>query len=325
LRKHSAVEFALYIKNLLYNHDVVIIPNFGGLITKYKPAEIDTVDYSVTPPSKIVMFDSTRNVSDGLLLHYIAEQKKISFKEAEEYVNREVKTMVRKMDSGETIILEGIGYLSKEMGEVRFEREQGANFYTDSFGFSKVGFTTIEPKITPQNKPIVISESKPEKSFFSVYLFLLVFITIVSVVVVYLLYPIRIGQLLKIPPSAELTQIQDIDTFSKDSVRINDLENFFDNATDKKKALAIDPSINSVKSRIDGTYYLVVGSFVDFEHASKFAKQMDKQGLKCEVIQFSQETFRVTIGEYNDKNKAIEELLKVRAVRGEDAVWLFSK
>jgi cell division protein FtsN len=150
-------------------------------------------------------------------------------------------------------------------------------------------------------------------------------------IVVYLFYPDLVSKYIKIQQTlpVQILPQEDTNTLSKnqkDTSRANDLEKFFDSATDKKKALAIkQETANTVKNRFDESYYIIAGSFNNFERASRFVKRLGKEGFKSEVIQFNQETFRVTIGEFKDKNQALAELLRIRAVKGDDAVWLLSK
>jgi nucleoid DNA-binding protein len=324
------VELAIYLKNILYNSDNVIIPGFGRMLTKYKPAEINSSDNSIVPPSKYVIFEASPMISDGVLAKYIAQQKMISEQEAERYITDEVKSMNQKLDSGETIMLEGIGYLSKEQGNIRFEREQDANFFTDSFGLSKIDYKKVELKHTPQHN----SEFTPVKRKINYLLWamiLSVMFIIGGAIVVYLFYPDLVSKYIKIQQTlpVQILPQEDTNTLSKnqkDTSRANDLEKFFDSATDKKKALAIkQETANTVKNRFDESYYIIAGSFNNFERASRFVKRLGKEGFKSEVIQFNQETFRVTIGEFKDKNQALAELLRIRAVKGDDAVWLLSK
>ena len=41
-----------HIFELLYEHDCVIIPNFGGFVANYFPARLDELNNRVFPPSK---------------------------------------------------------------------------------------------------------------------------------------------------------------------------------------------------------------------------------------------------------------------------------
>ena len=128
------MELAIFIKNLLYNHDIVIIPGFGALITNYKPAEINPSDRTISPPGKFLVFDIEKNQSDDLLADEIALYKNISKEDAKKLIKKDVNELVTRLNQGETVLLEGLGYFSKERDTVRFEKEKDANFLTDSYG-----------------------------------------------------------------------------------------------------------------------------------------------------------------------------------------------
>jgi hypothetical protein len=312
---------------------VVIVPGFGGLLTKYKPAEINSSDNSITPPSKYIIFDKNLVASDGFLSNYIAQQKKINIQDADIFISNEVVLLNQKLDAGETLMFEGIGYISKKDNIIRFEREQEANFLTDTFGLSKVGYKNVEIKLSHQ--PIQNHEYIPEhkkKRHLLVYLFLIA-IVLGGSVFAYIHYPNLPTRLLKkfqhTFAQKQILSPPNIDSQKKnqnDTSRVNDLEKFFDSATDKKKALAIKKeSISKLQKFPEGTFYIIAGSFNTYERALIFSKLLNKRGYKSEVIQFNEDTFRVSLGEYNDKDQALVELKKIRTDKGDATVWLLSK
>ena len=63
--KHS-VEICL--RELLFVQECVIIPGFGGFLTKYKSADIDYLNYTITPPTKSISFNRQLRNDDGLLV-----------------------------------------------------------------------------------------------------------------------------------------------------------------------------------------------------------------------------------------------------------------
>jgi hypothetical protein len=326
------LDLAFYIRNLLYNHEVVIIPGLGALLTKYKPAEINASDNSVTPPSKYIAFSCTLTITDGVLANYIASQKKISIQEAELYIEREVALINKKLDAEETILLDGIGYLSKKDGIIRFEKEQDANFFTDTFGLSKVDYKNVNFKPTLKHEELIEFPIK-RRSKAWIYVLLVFIIFGGGITYLYFSYPGLIDRAVAIfrHPSGQNQSATNKDTIKyrpKDSNRADSLEKFFDSATDKKKALAIrqaKPMSNEGKTAQGTTYYIIAGSFNTFDRAAKFSKQLDKQGIKSEVIQFNQDTFRVSLGEFDDKGKALVELAKIRKIKGNESAWLLNK
>ncbi len=328
------LDLAFYIRNLLYNHEVVIIPGLGAFLTKYKPAEISTSDNSVTPPSKYIVFNCTLTVTDGVLANYIALQKTISIQEAELYIEREVALINKKLDAEETILLDGIGYLSKKDGIIRFEKEQEANFFTDTFGLSKVEYKNVDLKPTSAHKREEVVETPVKKKSNAWVYVLLVFIIFGGgIIYVYFSYPGLVKRAITVfrHPAGQNQFVQNKDTLKnrqKDSTTVDSLEKFFDSVTDKKKALALKQAkpINKGENIRQGTtYYIIAGSFNTFGRAVIFSKQLGKHGEKSEVIQFNQDTFRVSLGEFDDKEKALVELEKVRKIKGNEAAWLLSK
>ena len=133
-----------YIQDLLYRYECVIIPEFGGFLTKTVSAEIDEKSHTFYPPSKRLGFNSQLTENDGLLANYIASVDKISYEEALSRINLEVEEWQKKL-SNEDIVLEEIGAfsLNKEK-KLTFEPDPNANFLTDAFGLSNI----VSPEIS---------------------------------------------------------------------------------------------------------------------------------------------------------------------------------
>ena len=60
-----------HISELLYDHNCVIIPGFGGFITNYKSADFDHQNNVVLPARKVVAFNQSLVENDGLLIRVI--------------------------------------------------------------------------------------------------------------------------------------------------------------------------------------------------------------------------------------------------------------
>jgi len=331
------VELAIYIKKLLYNHDILVIPGLGGLMTQYKPAEINTTDQTIAPPSKYLAFDMDLIDTDGLLSNYISSQKAISQEEADKFIQNEVDSILHRLDEKETILFEGIGYFSKVNGVIRFEREPEANFLTDSFGLSNIDYTPVEYGLSPKK-----NQEKEKSSHRRSYSMLLMFASIAALVVasifVYLNYPDIVARfshtqtytpvvIKSVPNDTDKVAENKIEgaQTSKDTTKPSDLEKFFDNSTNKKKALALDSDELASKPQPDVTYYLIAGSFKTFERAKVLSKSLSKEGFKAEIIQFEQDKYRVSLGEYKDKSEAQTQMDKITSAKGADAVWMLKK
>ncbi|HEY4784739.1 MAG TPA: SPOR domain-containing protein [Bacteroidales bacterium] len=322
------MELAIYIKNLLYNHHKVIIPGLGELQTIYKSAEIDSTGGTISPPSKTLIFSSKAVNSDDLLVNHIADQKAIDKTEAEKFISSQVQLLYKKLNTGETVLLDGIGYFSKKDDIIRFDPEQGLNYLTNSFGLSKVDYKPVEHKAASKHTEPVQSPPR-RRSYTYVFLFLAIVVVIGGGVGAYFYFPGIAGKLKNIFKSSSVTQVTQKTNVpavaKKDTAKESNLEKVVDESTDKKKALAIksDSSTHQLNENI--AYYIIAGSFKTFERASVLAKQLKKEGYTPEVLQFDQDLYRVSLGEFKEKTEAITRLDKIKAAKGPDAVWLLTK
>ena len=126
----------VYIEELLYKHQCVIIPKFGAFISNRKSAQM-AEDKTFDPPKRELSFNPSLTSNDGLLIKYISEQTGIEYNLVEDYVNLAVEGWKRILKQDQTLNLEKIGTL-RLVGENRisFEPADDVNFLTDSFGMA---------------------------------------------------------------------------------------------------------------------------------------------------------------------------------------------
>ena len=62
-----------YISELLFLHDCVIVPKFGGFVSNPKSAQLNKTTGALTPPSKQILFNPNLKTNDGLLIAHIAK------------------------------------------------------------------------------------------------------------------------------------------------------------------------------------------------------------------------------------------------------------
>ncbi|SIT81295.1 SPOR domain-containing protein [Pontibacter indicus] len=136
-----------HIKHLLYNHDCVIIPDFGGLITRYVPARINPVKHTLVPPSKKIAFNEKLVLNDGLLISTIAYANNSSKEEARQLVISFVHEVRTRLESEQRYELTDIGVF-KYNHEQRlvFEYTEGDNLLEASFGLPEIVARPIRPE-----------------------------------------------------------------------------------------------------------------------------------------------------------------------------------
>jgi hypothetical protein len=124
-----------HIKSLLYDHDCVIIPDFGGLITRYVSARINPVKQSLVPPSKKIAFNEKLVLNDGLLISTIAYNNRISKEEAKRLVSDFVLKAKSTLHVEKRFVLQDIGvfkYSSEQ--RLEFDYVESDNLLDASFG-----------------------------------------------------------------------------------------------------------------------------------------------------------------------------------------------
>ena len=148
------MEITRYISDLLYDHDCVIIPGFGGFVCNYHPAQINPGNNSFHPPHKKILFNKELKANDGLLASQIAIREKVPFNDALKLIENFSANLTERLESGERLTLECIGllYLDDE-ANIQFEQDNKVNYLKDSFGLG----TFIAP-------PIQRRAFKPERN-----------------------------------------------------------------------------------------------------------------------------------------------------------------
>jgi hypothetical protein len=134
-----------HIHKLLFEHDCVIIPDFGGLITHYAPARIHPVKHTINPPSKRIAFNEKLKLNDGLLISTLAYDHKI----APEAAQKEVAVFVRQLQdslfANRRHELKGIGLFRYNAAQkLEFDYLAADNFLNESFGLPELLSRPIE-------------------------------------------------------------------------------------------------------------------------------------------------------------------------------------
>jgi len=98
-----------YISDLLYRYDLVIIPNFGGIIGRKKTARFDHDTYIFSPPHKELSFNIQLQDNDGLLANYVADIEEVSYEKALQLIEQQVKEWQNILQNNKRLKLDQIG------------------------------------------------------------------------------------------------------------------------------------------------------------------------------------------------------------------------
>ncbi len=133
------IDHMKFVSELLYKHECVIIPGFGGFITDYSPARFNKLNNSVTPPTKQIMFNAQLKNNDGLLANHITVTRNLSYEEANEVIRRFVDKCSQLLKQGSKLRFPEVGMISQNNeGGLEFEPDIQANYLEDTFGMSSL-------------------------------------------------------------------------------------------------------------------------------------------------------------------------------------------
>ena len=133
------------IGQLLFRHNCVIIPSFGGFVAKPVSAKIDFDNGIMYPPSKSLLFNRQLVNNDGLLINEYAEANGRSFDQAATEIQEVINHWKSKLKKGERIEIDKVGNLFLDIeNNICFEQDRFYNLLLESFGLSQVQFLSEE-------------------------------------------------------------------------------------------------------------------------------------------------------------------------------------
>ena len=129
------MKIGVYISDLLFNYDEVILPGFGCFTTRYVPAKFKPEERIVEAPSKIVAFKSEPRQGVTPLIAYIAEKEEKTAEEVTHFLKEAVMEMEHSLEAGKNVELEKIGLFNKDIaGNLTFEPVRDINYLAEDAG-----------------------------------------------------------------------------------------------------------------------------------------------------------------------------------------------
>ncbi len=127
----------LYIAELLYRHQCVIVPNFGAFLTEINTAVLDETTHSFYPPKKSLSFNSHLKNNDGLIANHISLSGKISYENAVSEIEKAVENWKIALANNSKVVLKNIGEISLNVDKnTVFVPTETTNYLASSFGLN---------------------------------------------------------------------------------------------------------------------------------------------------------------------------------------------
>ena len=147
------IDVAAHIEKLLFLHDTLTIPSFGGFTAMRAPAAVDYAGGALTPPSKTLTFNENLSVDDGILVEDISKSYSISADEARAAIQAFVDQIQTQLNQREIVTLSGVGRLYKNYVQKIQFLPDSTNFRADSYGLPPLQFSPIVRSREVTEKP----------------------------------------------------------------------------------------------------------------------------------------------------------------------------
>jgi hypothetical protein len=345
-----------YISDLLFEHDCVIVPGFGGFVCNYSPATIQPGKNRFNPPFKKISFNRSLKNNDGLLANRISQGEMIPYPDANNYIAESVEHLNKELAAGKRCVLKNIGalYNGKE-NTLLFQQDESMNYLPEAFGLGS--FTSpaikrepIERKIERKLKdkvviPViekkgdVVRKRIPVVSYLAVAASLLIIASLGFILMQpYFLKNAGFANLNPFgdqPVSlyhAGVPSLPENDVL-KDHVRDLIASNSLPDTTRFLKIM-INGSIpivvslqddktsvaksKSARIRTKGGFHIIGGAFAVPENAERFVAKLIGLGYDAQII--DKKLHMVSYGNYATREEALQAIEKIRTLQSD--VWL---
>lgn len=344
----------VYIANLLYSYDCVIVPDFGGFVANYAPAQIHAIQHKFTPPSKKISFNKNLTNNDGLLGNHIAERRSISYHEANELVKAFVNRSLEGLKQGDKIHIEKVGtlYLDPEQN-IQFKAEESNDFLLDSFGLKSFRSSPIkregaEERIRERIKeqaPIIKTQEKEKRRVYwpAAALLLVLFLSGFILNWQFGWVNTESTNLTYLGHQTEEKPFYKTEPVELETERLNFTEpaerswpegyTAYDFPSGESTAMVVEKEFEAKTKRIDNTYtkesatssrlrfHVMGGCFSQLSNAQGLVNTLLNQGYQARLLGEYKNLHAVSYASFAHRADAIRLLEKVRNHHNEDA-WL---
>jgi cell division septation protein DedD len=333
-----------YIRELLLQHDCVILPGLGGFIANYKPATFDASQKTALPPSRHILFNPHLVHNDGLLYAHISRETHYGYKEVQAMAEVYFKTILYEVRKGLKFNVEDLGYFFlNKARKIEFTQETTDNLLLDSYGLSYLNYQEFSSmpgrdprayRAMDESNPVVRQRRIRRLIYTGAAACLLTAIILV---------PVRMGLInlsgFDLNPADSFRKeqpVQEVTPSSPDagagsepagtvSISGGTPPEAAQPAAEplKEESEAVQPAVKPVVT--ETRYHVIVGSFRDLENAQHLRQKMAAEGYDAEILTGKNSFFRVSASHYLKKSEAVAALTGIRSREAYQSAWILTQ
>lgn len=333
------------IETLLYEHDCIIIPNFGGFVVNVKDFEFNAKEGKIYPRKRWIAFNERLCSDDGILATAWAKQEGISHKLAFDQINQFSKNLKEYLKDNQSVILPKLGTFSLTAeSKISFVPLADQNFDLSQFGLTAVSLPSsgiISKPIlieNPVEKSLTYQEEMSEESVKEAFEEGLKPQRISSKIYVYALLAFILGGIsayfLTEPNSRYVNSSLSPFTIKIKKKEVAEVKKAIEKpiiTTDD--AVKVDSNIvpaptESTSSPVilgnSGTVYLVAASFQTQAKAEIAMQELKSKGFKAEILPKTEGAlhFRVSVGTENSMEAGYKKAAAIKSEKNLE-IWVY--
>ena len=147
------IPFEEVICQLILRHNCVVLPNFGGFVSKTISAQIDFEKGILQAPYKQLLFNRNLINDDGLVVAEYARLNGLYYQEGLSQLTDFTGKLNTDLAQGKQVSISKLGVFTKDAdGIIRFDQDRHFNLLLSSYGLSNVTFV---PNQILEEAPII--------------------------------------------------------------------------------------------------------------------------------------------------------------------------
>ena len=326
-----------YISELLFEHDCVIIPAFGGFVARVASANFAKTGNILLPPSKSIVFNKNLSNNDGLLAGYIMQKENATYQQASSIIENFVQHCKHQLETHKRFEISNLGVLYKSTeNTILFEQDVRINHNTSAFGLPAVTAIKLvkEEKVTPVKPNLQYREAalpvKPVKKPIR----RIAIAASVAVCIIALMFLVTKQNPLNnvaatfspfkgnTKPTTETKVVKAPEKIEKKEVVVSPPVVTPDTVSVDKTAVI--KSTEVVSEWYKQPYQVVVGCFAVKQNAYKLINQLEQQNLQASIAgQNAKNLYVVSVAGFADEASARKKLLQIKEQY--QSAWLFKR
>ena len=311
-----------YISELLFLHNCVILPDFGGFVGNPQSAKINKITGVLSPPSKQILFNTNLKTNDGLLITHISIQEGITQEVAKNEVVIYITKISNKLIKSKVLRIDRIGLLSLgREGNIIFLQDNINNYSLDSFGMKAIHNKAVVRKAIIEEK-LGDTIINIRKQSYNPKTFLRAAAVIIPLIAL---------------SYFSITQQDNINNVYTQMANLNPFENnltteptILTNA-ELKSEVAASPIVEFIEEKKEvvpvitlqkTTYYIVVGAFAEKKNANKMLEKLKKWNYNAKIVPGGS-LLRVSYSSFTNKTEALIALHEIKQENSD--AWLLTQ